>query len=392
MNRQRVLVIALGLLLLGTPTLMAKSQSVEGFLYGTVETESDNTYKGLLRWGNEEGFWDDLFNSAKEDLPYLEKHGRNERSRIKVLGVTVGYRYDFSSDRLFIVRFGDIDELRPRRGDRVDVVMKNGEIYEVAGASNDIGAKVTVFDDSLGEVVIDWDKIEKVTFGPAPSSITPPAHRLHGTLKTNEETFKGFIQWDSQECMSTDKLDGDSEDGNLSIEMGKIRSIEKRSSKSSSVELKDGRTIVLRGSNDVDESIRGIFVEDERYGRVKVSWDAFESVEFSDVTKSGKGYADYKPATRLRGTLTDYEEKTYSGAMVFDLDETETWEMLNGSRGDVEYYIPFEMIHRKWQYHLLTLLREEIADRDFAAGTRTPVSGDPGSHVEAEAVWSFETC
>ena len=344
MNCQRVFGVVLGLLLLGMPVAQAKSQSVEGFLYGTVETENDHTYKGLLRWGNEEGFWDDLFNSTKEDLPYLKDHGRDERSRIKVLGVTVGYRYDYSSSRMFIVRFGDIDELRPGRGDRVDVVMKNGEVYEVDGGSNDIGGKVTVFDDSLGEVTLNWEKIEKVTFEAAPAGITPPAYRLHGKLETEDGTFEGFIQWDSQECMSTDRLDGDTDDADLSIEMGKIESIEKRSSRSSSVKLKDGRQIVLRGSNDVDSSIRGIFVEDERFGRVKVSWDAFESLEFTDVRKSGRGYADYKPATHLRGKVTDYDEKTYSGPMVFDLDETESWELLNGSLDGVEYFIPFDMI------------------------------------------------
>jgi len=181
-----------------------------------------------------------------------------------------------------------------------------------------------VFDDSLGEVTLNWEKIEKVTFEAAPAGITPPAYRLHGKLETDDGTFEGFIQWDSQECMSTDRLDGDTDDGDLSIEMGKIQSIEKRSSRSSSVELKDGRKLVLRGSNDVDSSIRGIFVEDERFGRVKVSWDAFESLEFTDVRKSGRGY--------------------YSGQIVFDLDETESWEMLNGSRDGVEYFIPFDMI------------------------------------------------
>ena len=42
--------------------------------------------------------------------------------------------------------------------------------------------------------------------------------------------------------------------------------------------LKDGRRLLLDGSNDVNSSNRGIYVEDERFGRVRVKWDAFDSV------------------------------------------------------------------------------------------------------------------
>ena len=45
----------------------------QGFLYGRVITDSGTEYVGFLRWGDEEAFWDDLFHSLKEDLPYQEK-------------------------------------------------------------------------------------------------------------------------------------------------------------------------------------------------------------------------------------------------------------------------------------------------------------------------------
>ena len=46
--------------------------------------------------------------------------------------------------------------------------------------------------------------------------------------------------------------------------------------------LDDGRKLRLRGSNDVDDDNRGILVEDPRYGRVEISWDDFERLEFGD--------------------------------------------------------------------------------------------------------------
>ena len=44
--------------------------SVEGYIYGTVETRAGKTHTGVLRWDDEEAFWDDLFHSSKDELPY----------------------------------------------------------------------------------------------------------------------------------------------------------------------------------------------------------------------------------------------------------------------------------------------------------------------------------
>jgi hypothetical protein len=347
MNTKRTLIAALGLALLCSIAAAAEKPGPHGYLYGTVATESGHEYTGLLRWGTEETFWDDLFNSIKKDLPYLEEHRREtrRRNRIKIFGITVGYRWDdVATSRMFIARFGDIQEIEVVRGDKIEVTMKGGEVYKMEGGSNDVGATITVLDDSLGVVKLEWDRIERVVFEPTPSSVRPPAYRLYGEVETEEGTFEGHIQWDVQECLSSDELDGETGDGDLSIQMGRIKAIEKRNRNGSLVELKDGRKMVLEGTNDVDSSLRGIYVEDPRYGRVKISWDAFERVEFREVDRSGRGYEDYGPARRLRGTVTDYNGHTHSGDLVFDLDEMWSWEMLNGDRGGVEFYIPFEMI------------------------------------------------
>ena len=343
-------IIVLGLAVLATPAAAreaAAQAGPHGYIYGTVETTSDHSYTGLLRWGTEEAFWDDLFNSSKSDLPYLEKHHREsrQRNRIKVLGITVGYRWDDSSDsRMFIARFGDIAQIEVLRGENIKVTMKDGTVYSMKDGSNDVGATITVQDDSLGAVKLDWEKIARIVFKPTPANLEPPAYRLYGKLTTHDETFEGYIQWDVQECVSTDKLDGESDDGDMSIEMGRIRAIEKRNRKGSLIVLKDGREFVLEDTNDVDSSMRGVHVDDPRFGRVKVSWDAFERVEFEEVDHSGRGYDDYRPAKHLRGTVVDYGGKTHAGELVFDLDEIASWELLNGSREDVEYYIPFDML------------------------------------------------
>jgi len=357
------LALAFAALCLVTPSQAAENAiDTRGYIYGTVETESGTEYTGLMRWGTEEAFWDDLFHGSKEDLPYLEEQPDDERRRrITILGITVGYRYnDSKGGRLLVARYGDIQEIEVTGSDSAKLLMKSGSVIRVDGGSNDIGGEVTVFDASLGAIELSWKKIERITFKETPASLDPPGYRLYGKLIADGgETFEGYIQWDVQECLSIDKLDGETRDGDLSIEMGQIRKITKESSSASLVELKDGREFVLRGTNDVNDENRGIMVQDERFGRVSVGWDAFESLEFVENGKSGKGYGEYKPGRALKGTVTDRSGGKHQGALVFDLDETESWEMLHGSRNDIEYIIPFEKVRSvrpdRWETAVVTL-------------------------------------
>ncbi len=325
----------------------------DGYLYGAVTTRSGNSYTGLLRWGTEEAFWDDLFQSAKEDLPYRDYAEKRQKLEdddrgggwdwLKVFGrrVRIGWG---DGTRVFIARFGDIRSIKVTGSDSADVVMKSGAEIAVEGYANDVGATIHVSDPSLGEIDIEWKKIDTIVFAATPASVRPRATRLAGKVTTRSGSFDGFIQWDSQECLSTDRLDGDSDDGRVSIEMGTLRSIERRSSRSSRVTLADGRELVLEGTNDVNDEIRGILVEDPRFGRVKVPWDEFDRADFESEKGSGRSYDSYPSGGPLHGTVTADDGTVLAGRIVYDLDEEETWEMLNGERDGVSYDIPFERV------------------------------------------------
>ncbi|MDH3254368.1 MAG: RNA polymerase sigma factor [Acidobacteriota bacterium] len=178
----------------------------------------------------------------------------------------------------------------------------------------------------------------------APADLKPHAWRLAGVLKTESREFRGFIQWDLEECLSTDELDGETRDGDMSIEMGRIAAIEKNNRNGAWVELRDGRRLLLEDTNDVDHSTSGIFVEDERFGRVKVAWDEFERVDFEVSGRSGRGYDEYQALGALKGRVIDLDGAASSGTLVIDLDESRGWEILNGSLDDIEYNLPFAMI------------------------------------------------
>ena len=104
-----------------TPTVEAQ-QDNQGFLYGQVVTNSGAEYVGFLRWGTQEAFWDDLFNSVKEDLPfydYLDRgeadRSRDRGTRVRVFDRDIRVERRRPVSRQFVSRFGDIASIEPRR-------------------------------------------------------------------------------------------------------------------------------------------------------------------------------------------------------------------------------------------------------------------------------------
>lgn len=346
------LLLALGVALsspLGGASTAGAASDTSGLLYGRVTTTSGQEHEGRLRWGTEECAWGDHFNASKADLPWLDEVPSDQRARrhtINLFGFEIGIHGEGRSGRQLIARFGDIDRIDVTGRNDAVLVLKSGRRIAVDGGSNDLGrdTTITVWDAILGQVDLEWRRIDRIQFRPTPRDLPVDAHRLHGVVHTDQGDFRGWIQWDQDECLSTDVLDGETRDGDLKIPMGNIRTIEPRGRRSSRVVLRDGRELVLSGTNDVDSDNRGIFVEDERFGRVLVSWDAFERAEFSDPPGSGPAYDTFAAGKPLRGTVTTRGGRRLAGRLVFDLDEEGSIELLNGERRGIEYSIPFAMV------------------------------------------------
>jgi hypothetical protein len=84
-------------------------------------------------------------------------------------------------------------------------------------------------------------------------------------------------------------------------------------------------------------------VDDHRYGRVLVSWNAFERVDFS-AAGSGPAYTDFPPGSPLTGSVTTRGERRLTGRLVYDLDESETTETLDAPSRGVDYTIPLGLV------------------------------------------------
>jgi hypothetical protein len=194
-------------------------------------------------------------------------------------------------------------------------------------------------------VTVDWSDFEKVEF--APGSPEPPAGReqwrLYGTVTAwDGAQYRGFIRWDDDECLSTDILDGESRDEDLEIPFEKIEAIERASSSSARVELTSGKTIRLRGTNDVNDGNRGIVIKVPHLGQVTLEWEDFERAEFEKPSPAMiRRYADFDAGGPLYGTVWDEDGDSWQGRVRWDDDETMTYEFLDGEMNGLDVRIEF---------------------------------------------------
>jgi hypothetical protein len=316
-----------------------------GFLYGRI-TVDGTAYQGRLRWGgDQEAFWGDYFNGAKSENPWAAHAPRDptkEARRIEIFGFEIGGPDRSHLQRLFMARFGDIARIEARFA-HVQVTLKSGSVTSLDRfAAGDIDDGVRVWDARRGVVDLDARQIRTIEFLPTAQLVGAPG-RLHGVVRTPQGEFTGFIQWDQQDSVSSDTLDGRTGEGQQSLRYDTIRSIARQSRDSALVTLLDGRELALSNSREVGRGHRGIYVDDARYGRVLISWDAFERVQFGPGG-SGPAYFDFPPGRRLVGSVTTRDGRSLAGQLVYDLDESETTETLDVSFGGVDYVIPFGLI------------------------------------------------
>jgi len=330
------------------PSTASTEELHQGFLYGRVASDDGAIYEGRLRFGgDEEAFWGNYFNGFKNENPWAThappERLTQKRRPIEILGfeISLGER-QIDLGRPLMARFGDIARIEARGRD-LRVILKSGTVFHLDRfAADDFADGLRVWDASRGVVDLDEWRIRSIEFLPTARLETVP-DRLHGTVRTGHGDFTGFIQWDRKECVGSDKLVGQTADGELGLRFDSMRSIARRSRDSSLVTLLDGREIVLSHTRGVGDGQRGIYVDDRRYGRVLVSWDAFERIDFSDGG-SGPAYNDFPLGRPLTGSITTRAGRRLTGRLVYDLDESETTETLDAPSWGVDYTIPIGLI------------------------------------------------
>ncbi|MGH8015381.1 MAG: hypothetical protein ACREBV_04255 [Candidatus Zixiibacteriota bacterium] len=348
----------LGLFLLFGVLLIPASLLADsgGRIYGTILTTDGETFEGLIRWDKNEVSWIDVLNGNKEladknrrqsKKNYRKSH--NSSGGLEIFGLKIGGEsFGWPDNAQSGIRFGHIKSLEAIDNDAVLLALKSGLEIELSGGSTDIGQdlrELIIEDESKGEIELVWDDIDRVEFSAAKAEVASGlGERLYGTLTTRRgDEYTGFVCWDVDEVLTADELDGDERDRSRKIEFSQISAIERYSSSGATVIMKSGDERILKGTNDVDDSNRGIIISDPGFGQVQVGWDEFNKLEFKP---SGKPvtYRQFDGGRKLKGTVHTEDGDSFSGEIRWDNDEEYTWEILDGEFGGAEFDIEFGLI------------------------------------------------
>jgi hypothetical protein len=226
-------------------------------LYGTAVTRRGDTFSGFVCWDMDEVYDADILN------------GQDRRHNRKI-------------------EFAKIKRIESRTSRSSDVTLKDGRELRLED-SNDIDSGnrgILISDPKMGQVLIPWDEFDYIEFQDAPPG--PPyesfdgGRKIRGTVYTEDgEKYTGDIRWDDDEEYTWEMINGKYDEISFDIEFGAIKKIEKISSRSSRVTLKDGRSFKLRDSNDVNGENKGIIIYTDQ-DEVFVDWDDFEKMELAN--------------------------------------------------------------------------------------------------------------
>ena len=223
-------------------------------MFGTLRTRSGLEFTGYVTWDVDEVYSTDILD------------GDADGRRMKIA-------------------FGDIAAIarNDRRSSRV--TLTDGSTVVLDG-TNDVDASISgieVSDATLGSVKLGWDDFDRVDFHQPVDEVAGAnfdgGARLSGTVVDRfGERYTGWITWDADEEFTWEMLNGDVGDVAFHVELGQVERIVK-SSRGSTVTLRDGRSFELSGSNDVDRGNRGITIRTD--GRdFEVDWNDFTEVVF----------------------------------------------------------------------------------------------------------------
>lgn len=354
------------LILLTMIAPLAAQAQPNPFLYGSVTLHSGKTFTGQLRWDKEEAFWTDMFHASKvrnEHIASLKEHkpipsayqftsnryrGRRamsnnnisvQNNRVYRDGEPLRY-----STHVLTCQFGELESIENRRGSRPRITFKDGSTMEVSGSGyNDLSPTIRIY--SRDEIRVKFEDVARVEFFSAPkyyrSKIGQP---LFGKVHSEIGEFEGYIIWDKDERLGIDELDGDVDRREVSIPFEEIRSIRK-SGEGSEVSLKSRRKYYLTGSNDVNHGNRGVVVVTPGLGRIEISWKDFYEVTFYDEPAATMlSYDDFSIPTRIVGEVWLRNGTLLKGDLIYDLDESYTYEILDGKISSSELEIPFDAI------------------------------------------------
>lgn len=217
-------------------------------LHGTVVTASGDAFTGYVLWNEDEGLLSDRVGDEVEG------------------GGTVA-------------AFVDVTVVRRTGPGTLDIETRDGGVATVASRAliRPGPGEILVADPGLGSVAVPWSAFRTFTVHAAEEPLRRDrfdgGRALTGTVTTAVGAFwSGAVAWDLDEGTTAAVLDGQDRQVRYAVEFGRVASVEKHR-QGVRVVLRDGRSLYLAGTNDVNWANRGI-----RVGDGTVPWSDFRSL------------------------------------------------------------------------------------------------------------------
>lgn len=199
---------------------------------------------------------------------------------------------------------------------------------------------------------------------------------IYGTVYTRDhKVYEGRIIWDNHESCWEDLLDAlhrfrtkyaNQKDqhtvrvfgirvsdrdrrkrsrymtASMAIKFGHLRAIERRSNSSAILELKNGRNLKVTSSGtDIGGSNRGIIIEDQDKGTVKLKWKDLDRVEFTAEPRRYAGNDGLEDVYRICARVFVRSGEVFEGAIMWDNDETLSTHILDGKEDGDDIKLEF---------------------------------------------------
>jgi hypothetical protein len=357
------------------PVFCVYAQVQAGIMYGEITMLDGAKHEGVIQWSRHELNWDDIFTATKQENKVLQFLSSDEIKRLseeeKAESIDWGFmrlwenRYP-SKEHTFECQFGYIRSVTVTGEKSARLTLKNGAAVEVSG-QQDIGRKIYILDQQGRRSKLEWAKIRTVVFKHTPPDALDPAIiPLYGTVTTSSGKLTGFLQWDMDESLTMHYLDGKHNGDKKAFRFSEITRIEKLSENTCRITLTSGKTIDLSDTDDVGKSNHGLMVKTKETGSIKVKWNDFRKVVFTDKMPQPAAYTAYKKPKPLAGKVNLTDGASHQGTLIFDLDESMNIELLKGKSQDLLYHIPFSEIRsvqrKNQKYTLVTLTSGKILE------------------------------
>ena len=326
------------------------SQSDEGFIYAKISMRNGMEYQGTVQWvvnDEKDLYWFDSFEAIKQENEFVRYVSNDQLSKIEenedphILDGTFRTRNQRLNGHQFVCYYGDIKSIQVDLKDYAIVTLKNNKKIEVkgTGASN---TNIIVNHKSNDFIKLKWRDIDRIDFTETPKQLKQKLESpLYGEVKTFDETFEGLVQWDYKQSLGSDELFG--YEHNFLFKQ--IHSIKKLNDYSIQVILRNGKEYQLKSYYQLSQWDRHIIVKDRDFGHVKIPWQDFHFIQFkTDDDIYIPKYNDFFISRPLQATVILEDNRSIFGRLVYDLDESNNSEMLDGKSNGLYYSIPFRNI------------------------------------------------